>query len=234
MQLTTEWQQFGTYSYRYSSSYGYLDFYYYVRYADISGSSNKKIQVYTKVVSAKNYRLSGCPVYWTLNNANQQSDSFSFKNAWDGNSWSTGTYEWEVSYDASGAWSGTVQGWVQGTGSDYVYDSSDNRSYFTITKSNSQKSADISLPDLPKYQVKCECNPFSGGTVTGGGTDIVQGTSITVTASPNTLYDFVNWTDKNSGDQISTNISYTFTVTADIILVANFKMKSIRKYIIAT
>jgi hypothetical protein len=46
------------------------------------------------------------------------------------------------------------------------------------------------------------------------------GTSCTVTATPNADYHFVNWTE--NGTAVSTEASYTFTVTSGRDLVANF------------
>ena len=47
-----------------------------------------------------------------------------------------------------------------------------------------------------------------------------EGETCTVTATPNTGYGFVNWTENDVA--VSTDASYTFTVTADRNLVANF------------
>ncbi len=66
-------------------------------------------------------------------------------------------------------------------------------------------------------------NPSDGGTVTGGGT-YNNGESCTVTATANTGYTFVNWTE--NGSAVSTNASYTFTVEGDRSLVANFTLNS--------
>ncbi len=43
---------------------------------------------------------------------------------------------------------------------------------------------------------------------------------MTVTATPNAGYSFVNWTE--SGTQVSTNASYNFTASTNRTLVANF------------
>ncbi|MCR5659248.1 MAG: leucine-rich repeat protein [Bacteroidales bacterium] len=62
-------------------------------------------------------------------------------------------------------------------------------------------------------------NPMEAGTLTGGGT-YDAAASCTVTATANEGYAFANWT--NNGTVVSTDASYTFTVTGDITLVANF------------
>jgi uncharacterized repeat protein (TIGR02543 family) len=70
------------------------------------------------------------------------------------------------------------------------------------------------------YTVNVSANPTNGGTVTGGGT-YNQGASCTVTASANAGYTFTNWTE--GGNVVSTQANYTFTVTGNRTLVANFQ-----------
>jgi hypothetical protein len=78
--------------------------------------------------------------------------------------------------------------------------------------------------ELDTYQITVTANPSAGGSVTGGGT-YNHGQSCTVTATPNTNshYHFVNWTDEN-GAVASTQASYTFNVTANRNLKANFEI----------
>lgn len=59
-----------------------------------------------------------------------------------------------------------------------------------------------------------------GGTVTGART-YDHGTSVTLTATANTGYQFVNWT--KADEEVSTNATYSFTVTENVDLVANFE-----------
>jgi len=61
--------------------------------------------------------------------------------------------------------------------------------------------------------------PTGGGSATGAGS-YTNGASVTVTATTNTNYKFVNWTE--NGAQVSTSQNYTFTVTTNRALVANF------------
>ncbi len=76
---------------------------------------------------------------------------------------------------------------------------------------------------LPTYVITAEANNADYGTVTGGGTYVVNVTC-TVTASPAEGYEFVNWTE--NGEVVSTEAEYAFTVTGDRILVANFVLKN--------
>ena len=77
--------------------------------------------------------------------------------------------------------------------------------------------------EIPTYTITVMANPAEGGTVVGG--DVIDlGQTCTVTAVPNTGYDFVNWTE--NGESVSTDLEYTFTVSADRTLVANFQLQS--------
>lgn len=61
--------------------------------------------------------------------------------------------------------------------------------------------------------------PPEGGSSAGGGT-FPCGSLATVVATPNPGWRFVNWTE--NGSEVSTNLSYAFTVTTSRTLVANF------------
>ena len=70
------------------------------------------------------------------------------------------------------------------------------------------------------YNINVSANPSQGGNVTGGGT-YNQGQQCTVTATANAGYIFTNWTE--NGNVVSTQANYTFTVTGNRTLVANFQ-----------
>jgi len=72
---------------------------------------------------------------------------------------------------------------------------------------------------IVNYTVSVSANPSNGGTVSGGGT-YQQGQSCTVHATAATGYTFQRWTE--NGSQVSTNANYTFTVTSNRSLVAQF------------
>ncbi|MDQ7816908.1 MAG: hypothetical protein RDU14_07750, partial [Melioribacteraceae bacterium] len=72
------------------------------------------------------------------------------------------------------------------------------------------------------YTISTSSSPSAGGTTSGGGSK-THGSSVTVTATANTGYNFVNWTE--SGNQVSTSTSYSFTATSNRTLVANFASK---------
>jgi len=72
---------------------------------------------------------------------------------------------------------------------------------------------------VPTYTVTTTASPTTGGTTSGDGT-YNSGDSVTVVASENAGYNFVNWTE---GDAVvSASASYTFAASANRDLVANF------------
>ena len=73
-------------------------------------------------------------------------------------------------------------------------------------------------------------NPANGGMVTGAGT-YELGETCTLTAIANPNYIFLNWTE--NGVQVSTDISYSFTVTGYRSLVANFVQDQPNTYIVS-
>ena len=70
------------------------------------------------------------------------------------------------------------------------------------------------------YTVSIAANPAEGGVVTGDGS-FISGISHTVTAVAYSGYKFLNWTE--DGAVVSTNVSYTFTVSTNRSLTANFR-----------
>ena len=71
-------------------------------------------------------------------------------------------------------------------------------------------------------RITIAANPVLGGTTTGAG-DFAQGSSVTVTATPNAGYTFTNWTKLGAPTvALSSNPSYQFNMAGNIDLVANF------------
>ena len=77
-------------------------------------------------------------------------------------------------------------------------------------------------PPPPLINISVSANPPTGGVVSGDGTNIAYGTSVTLNAVANADYNFINWTE--SGTIVSTNVSYTFTATNSRTLIANFEL----------
>jgi len=76
-----------------------------------------------------------------------------------------------------------------------------------------------------------DVSPANSGTVSGAG-DYADGSSATLVAAANTNYVFANWTD--NGTVIETSPSYTFIVTSNRALVANFTLIGDGKVITTT
>ena len=74
-----------------------------------------------------------------------------------------------------------------------------------------------------RYEIDATANPIEGGTITGAGM-YDEGSLVTLTAIPAEGYTFVNWTE--NGEEVSSNATYSFAVTSDRTLVANFSTNS--------
>ncbi|HWD19129.1 MAG TPA: Ig-like domain-containing protein [Verrucomicrobiae bacterium] len=75
------------------------------------------------------------------------------------------------------------------------------------------------LPTPPNDSLTVLAAPGAGGTVAGGGT-FAPGSAVTVTASAQSGYSFVNWTEY--GEEISRSASYSFAIGSSATLVAHF------------
>lgn len=97
---------------------------------------------------------------------------------------------------------------------------SNNLTYsFTVTSARNLEAF-----FAPKsYVISSTVNPTESGTVTGTGTYLFNETC-TLTATANTGYVFVSWTE--NGAPVSTEPTYVFTVTGNRNLVANFALAS--------
>ncbi len=80
-----------------------------------------------------------------------------------------------------------------------------------------------------QYTINLSCNPSDGGKVSGAGT-FNSGSNITVSATSNSGYTFANWTE--NGNIISTVSSFSFTLTSNRTLVANFNVIPAIKYFV--
>lgn len=104
----------------------------------------------------------------------------------------------------------------------YLYRSAGSTTYL--------KSISITRP-VKKYKVSATAGTggsvsiANAGTTVNSGSEVEANTSLTFTATPSEGYEFVNWTDA-SNKAVSTNATYTTTVSAEISLTANFKAKT--------
>lgn len=105
----------------------------------------------------------------------------------------------------------TEDGVVVSTNASYTFTATDNRTL-------------VANFEVRNYTIAVIANPSGGGVVSGGGTNFLYGRSCTVTATANSGYTFTKWTE--NGNVVSTNARYTFTVTDNRNLVANFTQNS--------
>lgn len=77
---------------------------------------------------------------------------------------------------------------------------------------------------VAKYTLTATASPAEGGSVKiyPQSDDYEAGSEVTLTATENFGYDFVNWTDA-TGAELSTEPKFKYTVNANSVLTANFK-----------
>ncbi len=97
----------------------------------------------------------------------------------------------------------------------------DNPWSFTVTGNRTL----VANMAIDTHSVAVSVNNSSMGTASGGGT-YNYGATATVTASAKTGYHFVQWTNVSTGTAASTNASYSFTVSGNISLRADFAINS--------
>lgn len=100
-----------------------------------------------------------------------------------------------------------------------------------LAQSGSSKATYTNIDCVSEFTLTATANPAEGGSVTGAGV-YEEGTTVTLTATPNEGYEFVSWT--NGGAEVSTNATYSFVIKANLALVANFKAVEATVYTIST
>ena len=85
----------------------------------------------------------------------------------------------------------------------------------------------LEVPQVLPVEIVLSCNPAEGGTVSGDGFYEV-GSQCTVTATANTGYHFVEWTE--DGSPVSSDAEYSFTVSGGRNLVANFSTEALQEF----
>jgi hypothetical protein len=164
-------------------------------------------------------------VTYGLNNTNNSGVSFS-SNVITASQWSTLEQAGAVFLPAAGNRSGisvTIGYYWSAT---HLYSHNAYVVYFSdsnLTTSDGNLRSDGKsvrlVRSIPVYSIEATPNPAEGGTVTGQG-NYNSDATCTLTATPNAGYVFNNWTE--NGTVVSTDASYSFTVTSDRTLVANF------------
>lgn len=111
---------------------------------------------------------------------------------------------------------------LNGSSCIYLYRSESSTTYLksiTITRAAKKYKVSATAKDGGSVSIK------NGSSEVTSGTEVEANTSLTFTATPSEGYEFVNWTDA-SNKAVSTNATYTTTVSAEISLTANFKAKT--------
>lgn len=134
----------------------------------------------------------------------------------------TVTTSTEANANTTSSYTVTSNDVLNGKSCIYLYRSAGSTTYLksiTITRS------------VKKYKVSATAGTggsvsiANAGTTVNSGSEVEANTSLTFTATPSEGYEFVNWTNA-SNNSVSTNATYTTTVTAAIALTANFKAKT--------
>lgn len=106
-------------------------------------------------------------------------------------------------------------GWRYPNNSYYSYEANHS---FTVNKNLTL----VAVFTPSKYTVTLIAQPGTSGRVNPARKEYVYGATATATATPNRYYHFVNWTE--NGVAVSTDAVYSFTVTGDRQLAANFEI----------
>ena len=132
--------------------------------------------------------------------------------------WGTSTSQYGRWYINSNGIYVTSSGGYGGNSTYYLYY---NNGSFALSTSQQNNINFYVQGDCPvaEFAITATANPADGGTVTGAGT-YEEGETCTLTATANEGYTFVNWTE--GGEEVSTDATYSFEVTSDRVLVANF------------
>ena len=133
---------------------------------------------------------------------------------------------WTTQASISARWYINANGIYVATGSfsstyNYLYYNNNSGTFQTSTtpQNNIFFYTEGDCP-VSQFTIAATVEPAEGGTIEG--TDIYfQGETCTLTATANEGYTFVNWTE--NGEEVSTEPSYSFEVTGNRDLVANFE-----------
>lgn len=94
---------------------------------------------------------------------------------------------------------------------------------YAKTSSGIEYGNNVFFTTRDNYTINTFKNPTAGGTVSGAGA-YQQGEECAVSATANNGYSFTDWTE--NGAVVSTDSIYSFTVTKDRNLMANFSLDS--------
>lgn len=177
-------------------------------------------------------------VNWTMDGEEVSTDaSYTF------NATGSATYvanfeinEYEIIVEANPAEAGTVEGagtYEHGSTATLTATADDDHLFVNWTLDGEEVSTDATYSFevtaegtyvanfATKQEIIVTINDTEAGSVNGGGI-VAYGQEITITATPNEGFTFVNWTV--DGVEVSTDAEYTFTVTGNATYTANFEV----------
>ena len=127
-----------------------------------------------------------------------------------------------ATYAYSSAQDGTYGSWdtSNAAGTWYVKATVPETSNYT----EAEATTSFTVTEAPSTKYTITATAGDGGSVTGGGI-YAENASVTVTATAKNGYHFVKWME--GGNEVSTSASYTFTVTSNRTLFAEFEEESV-------
>ena len=115
-------------------------------------------------------------------------------------------------------------GFAAGAGNDFYFRRIAGQGDFYFQMPSGDAAFSILTTDGPTHTIAASAVPADGGALANAGL-YPNNSAAPLVATPNAGFAFVNWTE--NGTVVSTNPSYTFTVTGDRTLVANFASGSL-------
>jgi hypothetical protein len=115
-------------------------------------------------------------------------------------------------------------GFAAGAGNGFYFRRIAGQADFYFQMPPGDAAFSILTTDGPTYTIAASAAPADAGTLANAGL-YPNNSAAPLIATPNAGFAFVNWTE--NGTVVSTNPNYTFTVTGDRILVANFASGSL-------
>ena len=85
--------------------------------------------------------------------------------------------------------------------------------FFLIVNCSSPDQETTSPPEITQYTLNVSAG--NGGTVSTSGGSYTQGQSVSITASPESEYVFVNWSNGSTDNPLSVTVNSNQTITAN-------------------
>jgi uncharacterized repeat protein (TIGR02543 family) len=73
------------------------------------------------------------------------------------------------------------------------------------------------------YELTLQVSPANAGTLSDTKPEYAEGAAVEITATAKAGYEFVNWTDEDTDEIVSTNNTHSFNISKNTTLKANFK-----------